>query len=139
MDEAFEARDIERQIEEDLRMWVDGPTRTPEQVDPQVRERVRLMDARAYEIQWRDGAPIEAEDGWPDPPAVERLGEIQAPTLVIAGALDNPGTNAGTEALARGIPGARRAVIAGSAHLPPVERPDEFNQIVLDFLSGVQG
>jgi 3-oxoadipate enol-lactonase len=139
LDAAFAARDIPRQIEEDLRMWVDGPTRTPEQVDPQVRERVRQMDARAYEIQWHDGEPIEAEDRWPDPPAVERLGDIHVPTLVIAGALDKPDTNAGTEVLARGIPGARRVVMARTAHLPPVECPDEFNQMVLEFLQSALG
>jgi pimeloyl-ACP methyl ester carboxylesterase len=139
MDAAFAARDIARQIEEDLRMWVDGPTRTPEQVDPQVREGVRHMDARAYEIQWQGGEPIEAEERWLDPPAVGRLGEIQVPTLVIAGALDNPGTNAGTEALSQGIPGAQRVELAGTAHLPPVERPEEFNRVVLDFLKGALG
>jgi pimeloyl-ACP methyl ester carboxylesterase len=139
MDEAFEARDIARQIEEDLRMWVDGPARTPDQVDPKVRERVYGMDARAYQIQWSDGEPIEAEDLWLDPPAVGRLGEIHVPTLVIAGALDNPGTNVGTQVLAQGIPGARHVEMAGTAHLPPVECPEEFNRIVLDFLKAALG
>jgi pimeloyl-ACP methyl ester carboxylesterase len=67
------------------------------------------------------------------------LGDIHVPTLVIAGVLDKPDTNAGTELLARGIPGARRVVMARTAHLPPVECPEEFNQIVLEFLQGALG
>jgi pimeloyl-ACP methyl ester carboxylesterase len=33
------------------------------------------------------------------------------------------------------IPEARRATIAEAAHLPNLERPEEFNRIVLDFLA----
>ncbi len=32
------------------------------------------------------------------------------------------------------IPEAQRATIADAAHLPNLERPEEFNRIVLDFL-----
>ncbi|MDX6369651.1 MAG: hypothetical protein QOG93_1153, partial [Gaiellaceae bacterium] len=36
--------------------------------------------------------------------------------------------------LAREIPDAERATIGGAAHLPNLERPDEFNRLVLGFL-----
>jgi pimeloyl-ACP methyl ester carboxylesterase len=36
--------------------------------------------------------------------------------------------------LARDIPGAERAHIAGAAHLPNLEQPEEFDRIVLGFL-----
>jgi pimeloyl-ACP methyl ester carboxylesterase len=40
--------------------------------------------------------------------------------------------------VAEAIPGARFEVIRGdgSSHLVPIECPDEFNSLVLDFLSG---
>ncbi|HEY3685875.1 MAG TPA: 3-oxoadipate enol-lactonase [Streptosporangiaceae bacterium] len=54
----------------------------------------------------------------------DRLPEITAPTLVIAGA-DDPSTPvAHAEILTAGIPGAELAVIPGAAHLANVQRPD---------------
>ena len=38
-------------------------------------------------------------------------------------------------ALAGGIPGAGRVVLAGTAHLPSLERPAELNRVVLEFLA----
>ena len=39
------------------------------------------------------------------------------------------------DALAAGIPGVERALLGGTAHLPNMERPEEFNRVVLDFLA----
>jgi pimeloyl-ACP methyl ester carboxylesterase len=54
------------------------------------------------------------------------------------GDLDAPITLSSSRALAAGIPGARHAVLPGTAHLPNLEQPEEFNQIVLEFLSGIR-
>jgi pimeloyl-ACP methyl ester carboxylesterase len=35
------------------------------------------------------------------------------------------------------IAGAQKAVIAETAHIPSMEKPAEFNKIVLDFLGGI--
>lgn len=64
-----------------------------------------------------------------------RLSQIAAPTLVIAGGQDAGTPPAMSEALARGIPGARLAVIPGAAHLSAVEAPREFGALVGDFLA----
>ncbi|WP_067639540.1 3-oxoadipate enol-lactonase [Actinomadura latina] len=56
--------------------------------------------------------------------ATGRLGEITAPTLVIAGAQDGPTPPRGhADRLAAGIPGARLTVIEGAGHLANAERP----------------
>jgi pimeloyl-ACP methyl ester carboxylesterase len=39
------------------------------------------------------------------------------------------------ERLEAEIPNARRETISGTAHVPSMERPDEFDRLVLDFLS----
>ncbi len=39
--------------------------------------------------------------------------------------------------LAEAIPSARLAVIPDAAHLPQMERPERFNEIVLEFLRGL--
>ena len=36
------------------------------------------------------------------------------------------------------LPDARKTVMAGTAHLPNMERPGEFNRLVLDFLEGLK-
>jgi 3-oxoadipate enol-lactonase len=64
-----------------------------------------------------------------------RLGTIRAPTLVIAGDLDQGTPPAMSQAIAERIPGARVEVIAGASHLSAVEKPREFNALVGDFLA----
>ncbi|HEY8627042.1 MAG TPA: hypothetical protein VIL56_01915, partial [Gaiellaceae bacterium] len=68
------------------------------------------------------------------PPASERLGEIAAPTLVVVGDEDVDDMKQIADVLAAGIPGARKVTMPETAHLPPLERPQEFNRILLDFL-----
>ncbi|HET9753438.1 MAG TPA: alpha/beta fold hydrolase, partial [Myxococcales bacterium] len=46
-----------------------------------------------------------------------------APTLVVAGERDQLIPRSEMEKLAQGIPGARMEVIAGTGHLPFLERP----------------
>ena len=71
---------------------------------------------------------------YPDPPTAERLSDIKAPTLVLVGSRDGANLRNIADALARGIPGARKVVIDGASHHPPVETPQEFNRALLDFL-----
>jgi pimeloyl-ACP methyl ester carboxylesterase len=131
-----DAGDLEGAADLAVRVWVDGPRRRPEQVDASVRERVREMNLRAYAVQVRAFAadeppgPVERLD----PPASARLSEVRAPTLVVVPDADQPDIIAISERLAAGIPGARKVVFEGVAHLLPMERPAEFVQTVLDFL-----
>lgn len=71
---------------------------------------------------------------WPDPPLLERLGEITVPTLVVVGENDHPELHANAGAFQISLPRARRVVVAGAAHLPQLERPDEVNRLLLEFL-----
>src|SRR2546430_15674425 len=64
----------------------------------------------------------------------DRLGEISVPTLVLAGELDVPDIDLLADRLEREIPDARRATIEGAAHVPSMERPDEFDRLLLGFL-----
>lgn len=71
-----------------------------------------------------------------EPPAIERLGEMRVPTLVIVGDLDFSDTIAAKDALAQGIPNARQVVFPGVAHMVNMEQPEHFNATVLAFLAG---
>jgi 3-oxoadipate enol-lactonase len=65
---------------------------------------------------------------------VGRLSQIGVPTLVILGEWDAPNP---LEQLAAEIPGAKKVIMAETAHHPFMEKPTEFNQIVLDFLASL--
>jgi 2-succinyl-6-hydroxy-2,4-cyclohexadiene-1-carboxylate synthase len=66
-------------------------------------------------------------------PLFDRLALVTAPTLVLAGALDDAGRPRAARAAA-GIPGARLVVVDGAGHTPHDEQPDAFRTHVLDFL-----
>jgi pimeloyl-ACP methyl ester carboxylesterase len=126
---ALEAGDLDAAVEVSLRTWVDGPGRSPDDVDPAVRARVAEMQRDAYELQreWVDEDLLV-------PDLAARLGEIGVPVLVVVGEEDQPDLRAIAERLAREIPGARLATIANTAHVPSLERPREFDELVLPFL-----
>ncbi len=124
---AFERGDMEAVYEINLRTWVDGPGRPPDAVDPEIREIVRQMQRDA-------SISTEGQPRRLDPPAIGRLAEITAPTLVIAGDADLPDMLTIADLLEAGIAGARKVIIPGVAHMVNMERPAEFNRLVLDFL-----
>jgi len=68
------------------------------------------------------------------PRAIERLTEVRAPTLVVVGQRDIDDFQRIATQLARDIPRARLARIPRAGHMCNMERPAEFNTIVLDFL-----
>lgn len=68
-------------------------------------------------------------------PNSPRLHNIQVPTLVLHGDDDEIWPLANASRLAERIPGAELEVIPDSGHMFMIERPHEFNQAVLDFLT----
>ncbi len=66
----------------------------------------------------------------------ERLQEISCPVLVITGSLDRMMDPENSRLLAQRIPGARLYVVQGAGHLFFVERPQEVNQVLMDFFLG---
>jgi 3-oxoadipate enol-lactonase len=134
--EALERGDIDAAVEVCMRTWVDGPRRKPEDVDPAVRERVAEMQRQAYELQMPVWETAEEE------PLVanlaERLGEVTVPTLILVGEEDILDMQQIADRLERELPNAQRASIADAAHVPSLERPREFDELVLPFLQSVQ-
>jgi pimeloyl-ACP methyl ester carboxylesterase len=63
-----------------------------------------------------------------------RFGEVTAPTLVIVGDADVPDFREIAERLEAGLPDVRKVVLEDTAHTIPLERPDEFRDLTLDFL-----
>jgi pimeloyl-ACP methyl ester carboxylesterase len=132
----LEAGKLEEAVELNVRTWLDGPGRDAAPVPPEARELVAAGQRRAFEtmLPAYESSPPPGPVRWADPPAATRLAEIAAPTLVVAGAHDVTDFRAIAERLAAEIPGARRVVL-DTAHLPGIERPEELNRLLLDFLS----
>ena len=105
----------------------------PAATNPRTRDRVRALahdNARAWLQPFTEL--------FLSPPAYARVGEIRTPTLVLIGSIDNAEIHRGANYLIAGIPGAQKVVFEGAGHLPNIEQPDEFNRVVLDFLSQVK-
>jgi pimeloyl-ACP methyl ester carboxylesterase len=68
------------------------------------------------------------------PPAISRLREIQAPTLIIVGDQDVLDILVIADILQKHIPHAETLVIPGAAHMVTMEQPAKVNQAVLGFL-----
>ena len=130
-DALLDKDDLEAATELNLRLWVDGPHRTPEQVDPAVRDLVRQMQLDIFKI------PVPDEIGFDEPEkvAIEHLPEIDLPTLLIVGDLDLEEKLALVDRLAADLPDAQKVVISGAAHMVNMEKPEAFNQAVLKFLA----
>lgn len=128
---ALTSGDKARAVELLLRMWTDGPDRAPEQTDSTVREKVRGMTTRNFNRADDSDAPnpLQLEQ-----PAAGRLSDIHVPTLIIIGDQDVRSILVIADALEKGIPNAKKVIIPNTAHHLNMEKPEEFNRIVLDFL-----
>lgn len=87
--------------------------------------RIAANDPAAYR---RSLAAIRAFD------VRDRLGRITCPTLVVAGDRDTTVPLRAKRLLAERVPGARLELFADSGHATPVDQPEAFNRVVLDFL-----
>jgi pimeloyl-ACP methyl ester carboxylesterase len=64
---------------------------------------------------------------------------VKAPTLIVWGKYDELANPAGADRLEKAIPGARKVIIDNCGHMPQLERADEFNRLVRDFLLTTRG
>lgn len=121
--------DVERAREMDAQFWIDGPSRDAAKVDSAYRNRARQLHRENFSIERfaRQEEPLK-------PPAIGRLREVTAPTLVVIGDNDSEDLVKLADRFAAEIPNAKLATIRNAAHLPSLEHPDEFNRIVSDFL-----
>jgi pimeloyl-ACP methyl ester carboxylesterase len=70
-----------------------------------------------------------------DPNAAGRMSEIQAPTLVVTADNDIPVCLDMAEMIDRSVPNSRKIVMQGTGHLLHMEKPREFIQHLVSFLS----
>ncbi len=134
---ALQQKDIASAVEATVRFWTDGPRRRPEQVSAQARARITAMSTQ--HIQRHGDLMAHQQHMLPlEPPALNRLAEVKVPALIVVGDVDMPETLEIADTLEQGIAGAKKVVIPGTAHHPNMEKPEEFNRVVVDFLNRSQ-
>jgi pimeloyl-ACP methyl ester carboxylesterase len=98
----------------------------PEEIEQAVKLRLSNSVAEeAYRAQLTAAVGFNAEP---------KLGAIKAPTLVLSGDSDAVVPVQNSRNLASKIPGAALRIIEGGSHLFFIERPEEFNRIIIEFL-----
>ena len=98
----------------------------------QLRERVGAMQRRAFELQ-ADPPRRDAVDPLDEDPGL--VGSLDIPALCLAGSDDMPDFVSSAKWLADVLPRARYAEIEGARHLAPVETPEAFRALVIEFLA----
>jgi pimeloyl-ACP methyl ester carboxylesterase len=117
-----------------IRAWLSHPMWAVSRQRPAVLNAIEASTRRslgAFKLPFAPYVPIA-------PPAVQRLGDISVPTLVLVGDQDTPGNREASELLARQIPGATIKVITGADHALPLGWPEEFNRAVAAFISAAR-
>lgn len=128
---ALKRGDVDAATDANVVHWVDGPHRGPDVVNAGVREAVRQMQRRAFEItlKWPEEVWKDEDELQPEPTA--RLAELILPVLVLCGDLDMETVRGTAAKLAAELPDVRRIDWPDVAHLPSMERPDAFVDLVL--------
>jgi 3-oxoadipate enol-lactonase len=126
--EAAQAGDGERVLECLLRMWVDGPHRSPAEVDPEVRKFCRDMVVENF-VKGHTAPDLGIELG-----AIRRVTEIRDRALAVTGDLDSTDIFAVAALVDRTAPHARRARVPGAAHMVNLEQPARFDGLLREFL-----
>ncbi len=120
------AADPERGIE----LWLASPMVAVTSASPRTSALLRRMITENRGMFRLEHWPMERLD----PPAIRRLSEIAAPTLVIAGELDTPYMQESVARAVSGIDGARLVVFEGADHLPQMVAPQRFRDVLFEFL-----
>jgi pimeloyl-ACP methyl ester carboxylesterase len=124
---AYRAGDVERVTDLELAIW--APLGTTDGAGARIRE-IALDNV--------EGAHAEdVEDESLDPPAIERLESVAAPTLVLPADRDPGVMDRACRLLAERIPNARLVRIPDVDHVVNMRKPAELNDAVLAFLGEV--
>lgn len=126
--EQLEKGNLDEALEINLHLLLDGPDQKRGRV---IRNRQWLKEI--YRDIFQQTHPVTRPD-WLQPDPRNRLAEIKVPTLVISGELDHPDFLQAAARLAKTVPNASRHFCNNSAHFPSIDSPEEFSEIIEEFL-----
>ena len=131
-EKAFESGNLDLVAEIETQIWFDGMGRTPERVNPTMRELLYEMDrlALSHEVKELGKRLPNTETA-----AFNRLESINISVLIIIGSHDTPYMIAAADYMKEKVKFANKIIIDDAAHLPNMDQPQEFRKIVKKFLS----
>jgi len=112
------------------KLWLKDPFMAPAMEQPRLVPRLQKV-ARENAHCWLQNPVLQRS---PKPSPAERLGEIKLPTLLVIGDRDVPQVKATIETLEKGIHGSNKVVIKDAGHMVNMEKPENFNDVVMSFL-----
>ena len=124
---AFEKGDLMRVAQLDAEMWLAGRDRSTSDLDPSQVGLFVEMDLIALANETERDELDAAEP-------LDRLTPLDVPVLVVVGDRDLPQLIAAADHLAA-LSDTPVTTIRDSAHLPSMDKPDEFNEALLTFLA----
>jgi pimeloyl-ACP methyl ester carboxylesterase len=131
-EDAYERGDLDMLNRVQAHEWLDGPRAQSGRVGGAVRELFLDMNRIAL------GKPaLRQEERAPE--AWRRVGEINAPVMLLVGEEDFSALIDRHEHLSEEMPNAFAAVLEGVAHIPSIERPELVNSMLVEFLDAVMG
>jgi 3-oxoadipate enol-lactonase len=132
---AYTAGDLDLVAEIETQIWFDGMGRTPDQVNPEMRQLAYDMNRNALRLEAkRLGKRLPDTQA----PVNQRLKALTMPVLVLLGEHDTPYIHAAAAYLEDKLPLMRKVVIPGAAHLANMDQPAEFQRIVAEFLAQIK-
>lgn len=117
-----------------VELWLKDPIMAPAMENPAVAAKIRPI-AEANQHVYLQNPLFEKEL---KPPAIERLGTIQCPALLVVGDRDVRAIEAVAGILDVHVRNLRKVVVRGSGHMLNMEKPEEINRLLVEFLAGAE-
>ncbi len=126
---ALEEKDTVGAAQVFTKAWAEGPFRNEQLKSP---ASVHVYNTTLWNMKHHK------LEGWPrlvdQPKGVERISEIRKPVLIVHGDKDLPYINVASLYLEKNIPSAKRILLKDVAHMFNLEKPQEVNSMILEFL-----
>ena len=123
----------EKGVEEAKKIWMNGPPLKPAMKNPQSALKVEQMIKDYSGWHWTHNDPCI----YPKPFPIERLNEIKVATLILVGELNPKIYHDWANIQHKSIPNSRKEIVPNAGHALNIENPKRFNEMVLNFLSGI--
>ena len=134
--EAFEKGDLHKLAEIETQIWFDCIHADPDQVDQSMRALLYDMNRSILNRENQQMGQTQPEICQT---AFSKLSQIDFPVLIIVGSRDLAYMHAAADYLAERIRLARKEVIDDAAHLPNLDQPHLFQEVIVNFLDEITG
>ena len=112
-------------------LWLESPMLTVVREQPVVLETMRELSMNNRRFFMLEFWPLH----YGEPSDMERLDEIDIPTLIITGDRDIELIRTASDIMGLQIEGAREVVVTGADHMVNMVKPEDFNTAVINFFA----